>query len=79
MDVPDEMYRGINAYFLAIPLQDVNPTPGDGEPIRRAEYVDLSMLRPKQIHPVDRRILNLWKRKPNRPPFYVYITLPAVG
>ncbi len=79
MDVPEETYRGINAYFFATLLKDVSPTPGAGEPIHRAEYVDLSTLRPKQIHPVDRRILNLWKRKPDRPPFYVYITLPAVG
>lgn len=79
MDVPDETYRGINAYFVATPLRDVTPTPCAGEPIHRAEYVDLSTLRPKQIHPVDRRILNLWKRKPDRPPFYVYITLPAEG
>jgi ADP-ribose pyrophosphatase YjhB (NUDIX family) len=76
MDVPDEAYRGINAYFCATALDDTAPTPSDGsEPIHKAEYVDLARLRPKQIHPVDRRILNLWKRKPDRPPFYVHITL----
>ncbi len=76
MDVPDEEYRGINAYFRAIALDDTTPTPSDGsEPIHKAAYVDLTTLRPKQIHPVDRRILNLWKRKPDRPPFYVHIIL----
>jgi 8-oxo-dGTP pyrophosphatase MutT (NUDIX family) len=76
MDVPDESYRGVNVYFAATPLDDAVPQPGhDSEPIYKAEYVDFSTLRPKQIHPVDRRILNLWKRKPQRPPFYVHITL----
>ncbi len=76
MDVPEEAYRGINAYFSATALDDTPPQPSDdSEPIHKAEYVDLAMLRPKQIHLVDRRILNLWKRKPDRPPFYVHITL----
>ena len=39
MDVPEETYRGINAYFFATPLKDVTPSPGDGEPILKAEYV----------------------------------------
>ena len=76
MDVPDEAYRGVNVYFSATPLNASKPRPGhDGEPIYMAEYMDLSTLRPKQIHPVDRRILNLWKRKPERPPFFIHITL----
>lgn len=75
MDVPDESYRGLNAYFRASTEGHQIPRVGEGEPIHRVDFVDVTMLRPRTIHPVDRRILNLWRRKPERPPFYVHVTL----
>lgn len=76
MDVPNEEYRGINTYFCATADGMAVPHPGGNEPIHKAEFVDVSKLRQRMIHPVDRGILNRWKRsKPNRPPFYFHITL----
>lgn len=75
MDVPDEAYRGINAYFRTTVQGNRMPRLGDGEPIHDVRFVDLSTLRPRDIHPVDRRILNMWRRKPDRPPYHIYIKL----
>lgn len=76
MDVPEEEYRGINAYFCAIADGKSTPHTSGSEPIRKAEFVDLRTLRQWTIHPVDRDILNRWKRsKPDRPPFAFHITL----
>lgn len=76
MDVPDENYRGINAYFCASAKGTRTPRPGSpDEPIQRAEFVDTLQLRPRDIHPVDRRILSHWGRKPDGKPFYFRIML----
>lgn len=76
MDVPGEEYRGINAYFCATDDGKTLPRPGGIEPIHKAEFVDVRKLRQQMIHPVDRGILNRWKRsKPDRPPFHFHITL----
>ncbi len=76
MDVPEEEYRGINAYFCAIANGKSTPHTSGSEPILKAEFVDLSKLQQRLIHPVDRGILNRWKRsKPDRPPFHFQITL----
>ncbi len=75
MDVPHEVYRGINAYFRTTIQGNRKPRLGDGEPIREVRFVDLSTLQPHDIHPVDCRILNMWRRKPDRPPFHIYIKL----
>jgi len=59
MDVPEENYRSINAYFYASASGRSIPHPGSlDEPIQRAEFVDTAQLRPSDIHPVDRRILS---------------------
>jgi 8-oxo-dGTP pyrophosphatase MutT (NUDIX family) len=76
MDVPDEGYRGINAYFCASSRSTLSPRPGSSnEPIQRAEFVDTSHLRARDIHPVDRRILLRWGRKPDGKPFHFRINL----
>lgn len=76
MDVPAESYRGINAYFYASAVGDVSPRPGvDGEPIRQAKLVDVAQLPPRSIHPVDRRILNRWRRNPERSAFHLQLVL----
>lgn len=72
MDVPDEEYRGINAYFCAQPLGIVQPKVinADHEPIIDAAYIDVSSIRTRDLHPVDRKILARWSRDPDTPPFY---------
>lgn len=76
MDVPNEAYRGINAYFRADALDDAMPhTSPRKERIATAAYVDLANISLHEIHPVDRRILGMWRRRPDRPAYYVYITL----
>jgi 8-oxo-dGTP pyrophosphatase MutT (NUDIX family) len=75
MDVPVEEYRGVNLYFRANAVDHTLPRPPDDEPISCAAYIELASLRPRDIHPVDRRILNLWRRKPDRSPYFVHVTL----
>jgi ADP-ribose pyrophosphatase YjhB (NUDIX family) len=76
MDVPDENYRGINIYFCASTKGKGTPRPNSpNEPIQRAEFVDTSELRTRDIHPVDRRILSRWGRKPHGKPFHFRISL----
>jgi len=76
MDVAKAKYRGINAYFRAEALDDAIPyTSPRKERISAASYIDLAQLSPRKIHPVDRRILSMWRRKPDRPAYYVYISL----
>ena len=76
MDVPNEGYRGINAYFRAEAVDDAMPHMSPKkERIATAAYVDLAKTSPGEIHPVDRRILSLWRRKPDRPAYYVFIKL----
>jgi hypothetical protein len=71
MDVPDECYRGINAYVCASAWGKGTPHPGSpDEPIQRAEFVDTAQLRARDIHPVDRPILSRWGRKPDGQPLY---------
>lgn len=76
MVVPSESYRGINSYFFATAENDERPrvlTPT--EPIKRAAFIKLADLTPKELHPVDLRILNRWRRSPHREPFCFSITL----
>jgi len=76
MDVAKAEYRGINAYFRAEALDDAMPhTSPRKERIDSAAYVDLAQLSPRELHPVDRRILGLWRRKPDRPAYHVYARL----
>jgi len=76
MDIPNEEYRGINAYFHAEALDDAMPhTSPKKERIAAAAYVDLATISPLEIHPVDRRILSVWRRRPDRPAYFVYIRL----
>ena len=76
MDVPGERYRAINTYFCAFADGTGATRPGKrDEPIQRAEFVDTSHLRSRDVHPVDRRILSRWRRKPDGKPFYFRITL----
>jgi 8-oxo-dGTP pyrophosphatase MutT (NUDIX family) len=78
MDVPDEHYRGINAYFCAIDDGTTPPLAGGDEPIHKVEFVDLRRLRRSLIHPVDRGILRRWqlrRKSPDWSPFYFRITL----
>jgi 8-oxo-dGTP pyrophosphatase MutT (NUDIX family) len=75
MDVPEESYRGINAYFRASAPDDQSPHPGGNEPIHSAAFVDVASLRPGDVHPVDRRILARWRRKPDDPAFCLQVTL----
>lgn len=77
MDVPGERYRGINAYFRAEAISDDEPHAGGAheEPIDDVRFIDLRAIPSRLIHPVDRRVLNLWKRHPDRPPYFVHIIL----
>ncbi len=76
MDVPAEEYRGINAYFLAHPLADHQPNVlTQDEPIKEAAFVDAATLDPRHIHPVDRRILQHWRRRPHHRGFHLHVTL----
>jgi ADP-ribose pyrophosphatase YjhB (NUDIX family) len=76
MEVSSAAYRGINLYYRAEALRDVTPHPSaKKERISAAAYLDLAELQPKQIHPVDRRILRMWRRQPDRETFYVYTDL----
>lgn len=76
MDEPEEHYRGINAYFRVETLDGRQPENSSSrENISSVAYVDLMRLSAREIHPVDRRILGMWRRDPDRPPFHVYIRL----
>ena len=76
MDVPGEHYRGMNAYFCAVAKSKGVPRPGSlDEPIQKAEFVDVLQLASRDIHPVDRRILSRWRRKPDGKPVYFRINL----
>jgi 8-oxo-dGTP pyrophosphatase MutT (NUDIX family) len=76
MVVSSAEYRGINLYYRAEPLSYVTPHPSARkERISAAAYLDLAELQPSQIHPVDRRILRMWCRQPDRETFYVSIDL----
>lgn len=78
MDVPDEQYRGINAYFCATDDGTTSPHAGGNEPIHKAEFVDLRHMRRSLIHPVDRGILRRWqlrRKSPDWSPFYFRIIL----
>jgi ADP-ribose pyrophosphatase YjhB (NUDIX family) len=70
MDVPCDEYRGINTYFIASSVGDEVPKVGQGELIVQAEFVDLSTIRSRDIHPVDRYILAHWKKHKTDKPFY---------
>jgi ADP-ribose pyrophosphatase YjhB (NUDIX family) len=75
MDVPCEEYRGINAYFLAACVGNETPMAGLGEAIVQAAFVDLTAIRSRDIHPVDRYILTRWRRVTNSTPFYFRMNL----
>lgn len=76
IDVPSEAYRAINAYFYATALSDRPPkVQTRAEPIRTAAFVNVAALNPRMIHPVDRRILRHWLRKPQGPAFTFQIRL----
>jgi ADP-ribose pyrophosphatase YjhB (NUDIX family) len=76
MEVASTDYRGVNLYYRAEAASDVTPRPSaKKERISAAAYQDLAALQPSQIHPVDRRILRMWRRQPDRESFYVYIDL----
>jgi 8-oxo-dGTP pyrophosphatase MutT (NUDIX family) len=72
MDVPNDNFRGINAYFCASSVGDEEPFNDgrDGEPILRAAFVDLAQVKFRDIHPVDRKILKHWMKYPYKRPFY---------
>lgn len=72
MDVPHDNYRGINAYFCASSVGNEEPFNDgkDGEPILQAAFVDVSRLKRRDIHPVDRRILQHWMKGSIKRPFY---------
>jgi len=75
MEVASAEYRGVNLYYRAEALSDVTPhLSAKKERISAATYQDLAALRPSQIHPVDRRILSMWRRQPDRQPFYAHMT-----
>lgn len=66
MIVPSEAYRAVNLYFRATSPDDQEPRVlSRGEPIKKAAFVDVDMLNPREIHPVDRRILSRWRRNPH--------------
>jgi ADP-ribose pyrophosphatase YjhB (NUDIX family) len=76
MVVPQEAYRGINAYFYATaqsgePPRVVTPT----EPIKRAAFLELADLTSEEIHPVDQRILSRWRRRARTHAFHLFLTL----
>lgn len=76
MEVASAEYRGVNLYYRAEALSDITPhTSAKKERISVAAYQDLAALHPSQIHPVDRRILRMWRQKPEREAFYVHIDL----
>ncbi len=52
MDVPDEEYRGINAYFCAQPLGNAQPKviDAENEPIIDAAYIDLASIRMRDMY-----------------------------
>lgn len=76
MDVPTEEYRAINAYFLAHVLSTHPPAVlTRDEPIKEAAFVDAATLDPRRIHPVDRRILQHWRRRPQHRGFHLHVTL----
>lgn len=75
MEVPSETYRGINAYFCAVETGHEIPQPELSENITRAEFVDLSAIRSRDIHPVDREILARWRRRKRQGSFYFRIVL----
>lgn len=69
-------YRSVNVYFRAKAPGDAVPQANPRERrISSVAFVDLAQLRSRDIHPVDRRILNMWRRKPDRPPYHIYIRL----
>jgi hypothetical protein len=64
-------YRGVNLYYRAEAVSDVTPHPSaKKERISAAAYQDLAALQTSQIHPVDRRILKMWRRQQDRETFY---------
>jgi 8-oxo-dGTP diphosphatase len=76
MDVPSIEYRGVNMYFLGtvvgIPhLQG----PSDGECIKDVAFIDLSQIKWKDIHPVDRRIITRWQKNKTKRVFFSNIIL----
>ena len=76
MDVPTEEYRAINAYFLAHVLSTHTPAVlTRDEPIKEAAFVDVATLDSRHIHPVDRRILQHWRRRPQHRGFHLHVTL----
>jgi len=72
MDVPRDDFWGINAYYCASSVGDEEPFNDgrDGEPILRAAYVDLTQVKFRDLHPVDRKILRHWMKYPSKHPFY---------
>jgi 8-oxo-dGTP pyrophosphatase MutT (NUDIX family) len=74
--VPTEEYRAINAYFLARVLSILPPKVlTRDEPIKEAAFIDVATLDPRHIHPVDRRILQHWRRRPHHMGFHLHVTL----
>src|SRR5262245_37019924 len=76
IDEPLLEYRSINAYFRAVAPEDAMPQTSLKEGrISAAAYVNIAQLRARDIHPVDRRILSMWRRRPDRQAFHIYIKL----
>jgi len=76
IDEPTEHYRSINVYFHAAVLSQAEPAVHvTDEPISEVRFVDLASLPARKIHPVDRRILRPWQRRPDRPPYHLHIAL----
>jgi 8-oxo-dGTP diphosphatase len=73
---PSLEYRSVNTYFRAKAPDDAVPQANTRERrISSVAFMDLAQLRSREIHPVDRRILNMWRRKPDRGPYHIHITL----
>jgi ADP-ribose pyrophosphatase YjhB (NUDIX family) len=71
---PCRALQGHQRLFLAIAKDNGTPRPVSfDKPIQRAEFVDTLQLPSRDLHPVDRRILSRWRRKPAGKPFYFRI------
>jgi hypothetical protein len=77
MHVPDEDYRGVNAYFCASVVGDEIPKADgtEGEPIKDARFIDVANVPWRDIHPVDRKILQTWTKRTIRAAFDDLLTL----
>lgn len=68
--------RAVLIYFRARACEPIGGLPlPTNEPIHEVRFLDLMGVAPQLIHPVDRRVLRMWRRKPDRPHFFIHIKL----